>query len=121
MAAVLFGAFLIAHGLVHLGVWATPQNPDAPFEPSHSWVGTAAGASAASMRHAAIVLAAIVAGLSVVAGVAVFAELSIWPATVIAAATASLLLIGAYYSPWLSIGVLIDIGLVLIALQPSPF
>lgn len=36
----LFIAFLIAHGGIHVAIWATPKPNDqeAPFDASHSWL-----------------------------------------------------------------------------------
>jgi hypothetical protein len=40
MWRVLFIVFLIAHGAIHLAIWATPAPDDAtaPFDASHSWL-----------------------------------------------------------------------------------
>lgn len=59
----LAGLFLLAHGLVHLGIWCTPFDPvKAPFNPRHSWFAVRVG------REAGLVLAVVLA----VAAAAVF-------------------------------------------------
>jgi hypothetical protein len=35
---VLLGLFVVAHGLVTLGIWTAPVTEKAPFNPSHSWL-----------------------------------------------------------------------------------
>lgn len=70
MITALVGAFLIVHGLLHLGVWTTPEQPDkpAPFDRGHSWALAAAHVSTAPARAAALALAWYTALVYVVAG-----------------------------------------------------
>jgi hypothetical protein len=69
----LFIAFLIAHGLVHVAIWASPtsQHGKAPFDPAHSWlVGV--------HRPVSIVLALTTAALLIGAGVGLWAHAEWW-------------------------------------------
>jgi hypothetical protein len=91
----LFIAFLVAHGLVHLAVWATPASKDdkTPFDPSHSWV-------LGDQRALAVVLAVVAAALLVTAGVGLWAHAAWWrPAGVIGLAI-SLATMVVYFNPW---------------------
>ena len=70
------GLFLIAHGLIHAGIWCTPFDPaKAPFDPRHSWlgarlnVGGAARGLSVGMALAATVLF-LISGVGVLAGAA---------------------------------------------------
>lgn len=58
------GLFLIAHGLLHLGIWLPRANPEAPFDPHRSWLLGDVGAVAR-------VLAVVAAGLLIAAGLLV--------------------------------------------------
>jgi hypothetical protein len=78
MIRILVGGFLIAHGLVHLAVWATPMDESASFYPSHSWLlGSAKGLS--------VVIAALATVILVSGGVALFAHAGVWRPLVIGA------------------------------------
>jgi hypothetical protein len=46
MVRVLLSGFLIAHGLVHIAIWAPKHDPEkAPFDASHSWLIVTSGRS----------------------------------------------------------------------------
>ena len=96
MTRLAIGLFLIAHGLVHAAVWATPKPKDgkAPFEPGHSWlIGTTKGLSA---------VLAIVVGLVLVAGgIALFSQAELWRPITVVGLAGSLLLDVLYFNPWL--------------------
>jgi hypothetical protein len=110
---LLFGLFLVAHGLVH-GLFVVPRPPDAgaswPFDPSESWLLNRLGVESSPAR-------AIAAGLVVVTVVAftvtALTVIGILPAgwlrpVAIASASVSLILLGIFFHPWLVIGVAID-------------
>jgi hypothetical protein len=106
---LLFGLFLIAHGLIHVGVWATPRGGAAPFDPSHSWALAAAGGSQGAMRTTSIVLAAIAALAFVAAGGAVLANGQAWKLLTLVGAIVSLIATVLFFNPWLSLAVVIDV------------
>lgn len=71
MWRVVFIAFLLAHGAVHLAIWATPAPNDAtaPFDSAHSWLlGRRRGLAAAWAVAAAALLMASGVGLWIAAG-----------------------------------------------------
>ncbi|WP_192583132.1 hypothetical protein [Streptomyces albicerus] len=114
MITVLVTAFLIAHGLLHPGVWTTPAQPGKPlaFDPGHSWALAAAHVSAAPARAASLALAWYVALVYAVAGAGVAAGSGWWPATAVVAASMGLALKAIWFDPWLSLGVLLDVGVI---------
>ncbi|MEU7659193.1 hypothetical protein [Streptomyces lincolnensis] len=114
MTAFLAGAFLILHGLLHAGVWAAPQQPDraAPFVPGHSWVLAAGHVSLAQTRAWALVIAWYTAVVYSLAGAGVLAGSAWWPTAAVVAAASGLALKAIWFDPWLGVGVLLDIGVV---------
>ena len=93
MWRVLFIAFLIAHGAVHLAVWLSPINPDGPFDPSHSWL-------LGDQRVAAIALAVVAGALLMVGGVGLWMAEPWWRTLALAGLAASLVLMVLYFHPW---------------------
>ncbi|MEU6378741.1 hypothetical protein [Streptomyces sp. NPDC046909] len=115
MTALLVAAFLVVHGLLHPGVWTAPQQPGgtpAPFTPGHSWLLVSAGVPAATARTAALTLAWCTALVYVVAGAGVPADAGWWPTAALVAASGGLMLKAVWFDPWLSVGVLLDLGVI---------
>ena len=114
MTSLLVGAFLIVHGLLHPGVWTAPQQSGtgAPFTPGHSWVLTAARVRPAPAWAAALVLAWYTAVVYAVAGAGVLAGAGWWPTAALVAASSGLVLKAVWFDPWLSVGVLLDVGVI---------
>ena len=90
---VLIG-FLIAHGLVHVAMWAPKYDPEtAPFDPSHSWL-------LGDQRSWARFFAFVAAALLVVAGVGLAVHGEWWrPTAVIGFGVSSVLLL-FYFNAW---------------------
>ncbi|MFF1680089.1 hypothetical protein ACFVYG_29120 [Streptomyces sp. NPDC058256] len=114
MITALVTAFLIVHGLLHPGVWTAPVQPEnpPPFDPGRSRALTAAHLSAAPARAAALALAWYTALVYVVAGVGTAAGGGWWPTAAIVAAISGLVLKAIWFDPWLSVGVLLDVGVI---------
>ena len=111
---LLAGLFLIAHGLVHVGLWARPFDPSkGPFDPSRSWLLSRAGRASWS-RPLAIALASLSAAVFVVAGIAVLAGAEWAGGAAVAGALCSLLLTALYLHPWLVFNVAIDLAIIAI-------
>ena len=116
----IFGVFLIAHGLVHAILAAAPR-PDVPdAKPMTFWtrpskllpgVGESITRPVAMILWIASTLLFVAAGLGVlgVPGVS-----DIWSGLTAAGAITSLLLLMFFWHRWLIIGVLIDLGLLLL-------
>jgi hypothetical protein len=91
----LFIAFLIAHGGVHVAIWATPKPKDqkVPFDASHSWLF-------GSQRPLALVLALAAAALLVAASIGLWAHAEWWRTAAVVGLAASFGLMVLYFHPW---------------------
>ncbi|MDL2074893.1 hypothetical protein QNN03_00410 [Streptomyces sp. GXMU-J15] len=121
MTTALVSAFLFVHGLLHLAVWLPHGAAEQPFDPRHSWVLAAAGAPRArSVDRAAIGLASVTAMLYVIAGASAAAQSSGWTTAALLAAASGLLLKALWFDPWLTLGVLLDVGVIAAVLASWP-
>jgi hypothetical protein len=122
MMRALAVSFLIAHGLVHAAIYATPPDTakQAPFDPARSWAVAAGHVPRALMRTVSVRLAWITAAAFAVAGMALAAGLQSWPLIAAVAAVTGLALKIVYFHPWLSAGVLIDVAIVVAAANDWP-
>ena len=110
---LVIGLFLIAHGLVHLAMYAPPAASDAPFDPARSWVFRR------RLRPLALVLAMIAAVILVVAGIGLLAHQDWWQAVTVVGASASLAVLVLFFHPWLSLGVAIDVAMIWVLTQTA--
>jgi hypothetical protein len=117
-------AFLAVHGLLHLAVWLPKPQPapakPPPFQPDHSGVLTAVHVPERTTHVVAIGLASGTCAAYLLAAVATALGASWAVATAVAAALLGLLLKGLYFHPWLSVGVLLDLGVLSAALLEWP-
>ncbi len=91
---VLLGVFFIAHGLVHVAIWAPRSDPaKVPFDASHSWL-------LGDRRSLARVLAFAAAAVLVVAGIALWAQGGWWRPTAVVGLGVSTVLLLVYFTPW---------------------
>jgi hypothetical protein len=122
MIAALVAVFLIAHGFTHLGVWATPQLPGrkASYAPTHSWVLATVRVAEYPARAVAVSLASVTTILYVIAGMAVAMDSGRWAIAAVAAAASGLVLKAIWFHPWLIVGVLLDVGVILAVAQEWP-
>jgi hypothetical protein len=94
MLRLLLIGFLIAHGLVHVALWAPKYDPEtAPFDPSHSWL-------LGDQRSLARVLAFVAAALLVVAGVGLAVHGEWWRQTAVIGMSVSSALLLLYFNAW---------------------
>lgn len=114
MTAFLVAAFLIVHGLLHIGVWTAPQRPDkpSPFDPGHSRALAAAHVLPSPARATALAIAWYTAVVYAIAGAGVFAGSAWWPTAALVAAAVGLVLKAVWFDPWLTLGVLLDVGVI---------
>lgn len=121
MAKISITVFLIAHGLVHLGLAFAPDpgDPDAKAgafftAADRSWLLPQLNLGGSAVQWIGIILVGlstvgfVLAGMGVL-GVAGLAGL--WRPLVAASAAVSLLLLILFWHPWLPVGVLIDVGI----------
>jgi uncharacterized membrane protein YphA (DoxX/SURF4 family) len=91
---VLLGVFFIAHGLIHVAIWAPRYDPaKAAFDASRSWLF-------GDRRPLARVLAFTAAVILVVAGIALLAQGGWWRPTAVAGLGVSTVLLLVYLTPW---------------------
>lgn len=119
MWRVLFGLFLVAHGLIHAScLSARPDGARAwPFDLGHSWLFP--GLGEAALRPLGLVLVIATAGGFALAGLGVLGLpvlQVVWRVLLVLGAGASLLLLGLFWHPWLALGVLLSLGFFLAGL-----
>ena len=86
--------FLIAHGLVHVAIWAPKYDREkAAFDASHSWL-------IGERRPLAQVLAFAAAALLVLAGIALWAHGGWWRPTAVLGLSVSTVLLLLYFNTW---------------------
>ena len=102
---VLIG-FLIAHGLVHVALWAPKFDPEAaPFDPSHSWL-------LGDQRSLARILAFVAAALLVFAGVGLAVHGEWWRPTAVIGLSVSSALLLVYFNAWYLFILAVNIALI---------
>lgn len=96
MWRLLFIGFLIAHGLVHLAVWAMPKPKDqrAPFDPATSWLF-------GEQRTLALTMALTATAVLVAAGLGLWVYADWWRPVAVTGLAISLVLMVLYFNPWL--------------------
>lgn len=115
MWQVLIGLFLIGHGLIHAS-WLVPSPTDDPrwaFDLDHSWLLSGIGLSRRVVKGIGTVLASLAAIGFVVTGIGVAFDVGWWPAVAVASAGISVVQLVCFYHLWLSLGMLIDAGVLL--------
>jgi hypothetical protein len=123
---LLLAAFLVAHGLVHLLFVSPPPpategGPSWPFALDRSWILTPLGLGADMTRILGIALIALtIAGFALAAVVAIgVLPSSLWVPAIVIGAVASVVVLGLFYQPWLTLGVAIDVVLLWAVLVQS--
>lgn len=125
MFKIALGLFIITHGLVHAILAIAPNPADANAKPGafftaaeRSWLLPQLGLNASTIQWIGIILVVLSTLGFVLAGLGVFgvAGLStIWRTLAVISACISLVLLIVFWHPWLPVGVLIDIA-ILVAL-----
>jgi hypothetical protein len=110
LVRIVGGALLVAHGLVH-ALYLAPDVRE--FSLDESWVVPATARRAVGVGLVVTTVAAfLLVGLAVwgVPGLS-----SSWPALTLVASVLSLVLLLAFWDSWLVVGLLIDVGLIALA------
>ena len=123
---LILAVFLILHGLVHTILAAAPipndpdSNPGAFFTAAtRSWLLPRLGLNDTAIQSIGIILVVlttlgfILAGLGIL-GVPGFSDA--WRTVAVLSAIVSLVLLVVFWHPWLLVGVLIDIGILVLLL-----
>ena len=123
MLKIALALFLIAHGLVHsiLAIAPNPSDPDAKpgtffTAVERSWLLPQLGLDTTTIRWIGIILVALSTIGFILAGLGVLGVPglnTIWRTVSVISACLSLLLLILFWHPWLIVGVLIDIGILL--------
>jgi uncharacterized membrane protein YphA (DoxX/SURF4 family) len=103
---VLLSVFFIAHGLVHVAIWAPKYDPEkAPFDASHSWL-------LGDRRPLARVVAFLAAAILIVAGIALIAQGEWWRPTAVVGLSVSTALLLLYFNRWYLFILAVNIALI---------
>jgi hypothetical protein len=123
MLKIALAIFLIAHGLVHSILAIAPNPSDSDAKPGafftaveRSWLLPQLGLNATTIRWVGIILVALSTIGFILAGLGILGVPglnTIWRPVSVISAFLSLLLLILFWHPWLIVGVLIDIGILL--------
>jgi uncharacterized membrane protein YphA (DoxX/SURF4 family) len=103
---VLLGLFFIAHGLIHVAIWAPRYDPTkAAFDASRSWL-------LGERRPLARVLAFGAAAILIVAGIALLAQGDWWRPTAVVGLGMSTVLLLVYFTPWYLFILVVNLALI---------
>lgn len=126
MLRIVFGVFFIAHGLVHaiLAVAPNPADPEAKpgsffTAPERSWLLPQIGLSVSAVQWIGIILVVLSTLGFVLAGLGIFGVPGLytaWRMLAVISSCISLVLLILFWHPWLPVGILIDIGTLIVLL-----
>jgi hypothetical protein len=123
LARLVLSGLLLAHAAIHVAFISPPPpatagGPAWPFTTDDSWLLTRLGVEDQTARTLALALVALtLAAFAAAALVAIaVAPAWLWMPAIVCGATASLVLLFAFFHPWLVLGAAIDIGLILATL-----
>ena len=120
---IIIALFLIAHGLVHAGLASAPNpsDPDAKpgaffTSPDRSWLLPRLGLNSSPIQWIGITLVVLSTLGFVLAGLGVFGVPGLaeaWRTIAVVSAGISLIPLVVFWHPWIIVGVLIDIGIII--------
>jgi hypothetical protein len=120
---LFLAAFLFLHGALHVSYLAprppvTPGDPDWPFTFERSWLLTASSVAPELTRLLGIALVVVTLAAFTVAAAAMLGIIpgALWPVGVALGAGSSLAMLVLFFHPWLVIGVVIDLALLVVVL-----
>ena len=121
MLRTLIGIFLIAHGLVHSGLAATPIPNDPASKPgafftaaNRSWLLAGMGLNAPAIRYVGFGLVGLATFSFLLTGIGVLGVPglhAIWRGLTVLSASLSLVLLVVFWHPWLIFGIALDLGM----------
>jgi hypothetical protein len=126
MLRIVFGVFFIAHGLVHAILAFAPNPADPEAKPGsfftareRSWLLHRIGLSGSAVQWIGIILVVLSTLGFVLAGLGIFGLTGlymVWRTLAVISSCISLVLLILFWHPWLPVGVLIDIGTLVVLL-----
>lgn len=124
MEITFIGIFLIAHAIAHAGLAAAPvpedpePKPGAFFTaPARSWIFQRIEIDSIPVQKIGVILVILSVLGFILAGLGALGVpglMGIWQTTAAVSAIVSLILLVLFWHPWLILGVVIDIGLVVL-------
>jgi hypothetical protein len=120
MSELSFVIYVIAHGLMHGIVFLFPSGSSSPFDPYSSWLLEPLGLSAMGLKIVAMSLAVAAGVVFLGTGVNYFASGVVKTRSTVLASVISLVLLVVFFSPWLMVGVLIDLGFIYAVTRNDP-
>lgn len=103
MLVAIFGALIVAHGLITTAIWALPAGKDAPFDASHSWL-------LGDLRAVSVVCGIFVGLAFVTTGVGLLGHFGWWPGAAVVAGLTGAALMVLWFNAWLTLGLAINIA-----------
>lgn len=126
MWRIFIGAFLILHGLVHVGAASAPapgEEDKGAFRfflgEDRSWLLRSIGVGDGTAWWIAIGLIAAATIGFVIAGVAIFAGFSVWRDIAVISAALSLLLIIMFWNRYLPVGLALNVAIMVLLLTST--
>lgn len=110
MLVAIFGALVIAHGLITTAIWALPAGKDAPFDASHSWL-------LGDVRAVSVALGIFVGLAFVATGVGVLGHFGWWPGSAVLAGLAGAVLMVLWFNVWLTVGLAISVTVLMAGIR----
>ncbi len=106
----VISAFLIVHGVLNVLIWGLPSSTDAPFDAHKSpFVGDA--------RIWSTLLAAVAGTALIAAGIAYLTGADWWWTAAVGGASLSAVVMLLTFTPWWSLGLLINVAIVVLTLR----
>jgi uncharacterized membrane protein YphA (DoxX/SURF4 family) len=112
MLRLLFGIFLILHGLIHSAIWLPSSTPKGPFNAGHSWLLNSIGLQPDIIRTITVVVTIIAALALIIGGIGLLTHQTWFNIPILIGSIVSLLLIIGYFNPWMSLAILLDLGII---------
>lgn len=112
---ILLGLALLGHGLIHIGyLTPDPDDPRYPFTLDDSWLLPSSVRRGVGSALAIITVVAFAALALAAWGVPSLD--SMWSLLIVVGGSASLILLVAFWHPWIVVGIVVDVSLLVLTL-----
>lgn len=109
----IVGWLLIVHAIITGVVWSAPLLPDAPFNPSQSWL-------LGDARHLAVPASLVLAVALCATGIGLLTGQAWWAPVGLATGATATVFVLLYFNPWLSLAVVINAAIAAAAAASLP-